>query len=297
MAAHSGDEQHAFATQGYLIHRQLLEPDEIARYCALLEALRQNLAEPAAFRRERGGFTHVEGLTAREEFWPIVFNERLLAAVRRLLGDDIRYIRHTDLHVDYPLSPRWHFDLEEPLDVLARRLAGNPVPFRILRAGLYLGQDMVFGVVPGSHLRSRRRLERQAGLANRVNRLLGRITEGFVVPPLPSRVTWLHLEPGDCVLFDIRLLHTGHYARPPKYAILLCFGAANAHSVLHNVQFLGRPQLIDQPMPAAFRRKLTEAGRYLGDHLPPPAVRPAPVIAARASTGDAILPTDALAGA
>src|SRR5579863_3122139 len=147
------DDQRAFATDGYVVHRQLLEPDEVRAYRALLQALARNPAEPAAFRHDGDGFAHVEGVTARREFWPIVFHERLVAAVRRLLGEDIRYVRHSDLHVNYPLRPRWHGDLEEPHNILRLRLAGNPVPFRILRAGLYLGEDMVFGVISGSHLR------------------------------------------------------------------------------------------------------------------------------------------------
>jgi hypothetical protein len=269
------DDQRAFATEGYVVHRQLLEPDEVRQYRALLEALARNPAEPAAFRRPGGGFAQVEGVTMRREFWPIVFHDRLLAAVRRLLGEDIRYVRHTDLHVNYPLSPRWHGDLEEPHNILRGRLAGNPVPFRILRAGLYLGEGMVFGVVAGSHLRAWRLLERHVELANRINRLLSRVTQRLVLPPFPGRASWLHLDPGDCVLLDVRLLHTGHYARPPKYAILLCYGAANAHSVMHDVQFVCRPNLIDRPMPAEFRQKLVEAGLYLGDHQPQPLARPA----------------------
>ena len=270
-----GEDQRAFATRGYVVHRQLLELDEVKSYRALLEALARSPSEPADFRREGGGFTQVEGLTARREFWPIVFHERLLAAVRCLLGDDIRYVRHTDLHVNYPLSPRWHADLEEPHNILCGRLAGNPVPFRLLRAGLYLGEGMIFGVIVGSHLRSGRLLERQVDLANRLNRLLGHITHRVVLPPFPGRATWLHLDPGDCVLFDVRLLHTGHYARTAKYAILLCYGAANAHSLLHDVQFACRPQLINRPMPMAFRQMLMEAGLYLGDHQPPPLPRQA----------------------
>jgi hypothetical protein len=271
-----GEHQSAFATEGYVVHRQLLDPNEARHYRALLERLAKSPSEPAAFRRERGGFAHVEGLTVRREFWPIVFHERLIAAVRRLLGEDIRYIRHTDLHVNYPLSPRWHGDLEEPHNVLRRRLVENPVPFRILRAGLYLGDDVVFGVIAGSHLRSWRLLERQVDVTNRVNRMLGHIMRSLVLPPFPGRATWLHLDPGDCVLFDVRLLHTGHYARAPKYAILLCYGAANAHSVLHDVQFVCRPELINRPMPGAFRQMLIEAGLYLGDHQPQPLVRQAP---------------------
>jgi phytanoyl-CoA dioxygenase PhyH len=270
------EHQSAFATEGYIVHRRLLERDEVRHYRALLDGLARNPSEPAAFRREQGGFAHVEGLTHRREFWPIVFHERLLAAARRVLGEDIRYIRHSDLHVNYPLSPRWHGDLEELHNILRHRLAGNSVPFRILRAGLYLGDNMVFGVVAGSHLRSWRLLERQVDVTNRVNRMVGHITRRLVFPPFPGRATWLHLDPGDCVLFDVRLLHTGHYAQPPKYAILLCYGAANAHSMLHDLQFVCRPELINRPMPSAFRQMLIDSDLYLGDQTPHPIARQAP---------------------
>ena len=49
-----GESQPAFATDGYVVHRQLLEPNEVRHYRALLEALARSPSK--AFRRGGGGF-------------------------------------------------------------------------------------------------------------------------------------------------------------------------------------------------------------------------------------------------
>ncbi len=49
--------------------------------------------------------------------------------------------------------------------------------------------------------------------------------------------------PGDCIIFDQRLLHAGGVLRGtrPKYAIFLSYGLDNAHSRYHRAFFLNRP--------------------------------------------------------
>jgi hypothetical protein len=266
-AADPIDARKVFATRGYTVVKRLLNHREVACYRALLEALRDDPRE-AARRKPQGGFAHVEGLTQREAFWPLIRHPRLLDAVRGVLGDEVRYVRHSDLHVNYPRDPKWHRDLEEPIEVLDERLARSPAPFGIARAGVYLHDGMRFGIVPGSHRPRRGRTDLPVWWTNLANRALLRISRRHVLTPPIGAMDWLEFDAGDAVLFDIRAIHSGDYPQGPKYAIYLSYGLPNLHSTLHQAQFVAKPEVGGAPMPLALRTELAAAGLYLPEELP-----------------------------
>lgn len=259
----ASDSGRGFAANGYAIFRKLLSAAEVAHYRRLLDALRDDPHEPAAYRKGSGVFAQVEGLTQREGFWPLIFHERLLAAVRGILGEEVRYVRHSDLHVDYPRDPKWHRDIEEPIEHLDRRVTESGVPFGVLRAGLYFHDGMVFGMAAGSHRPRPGRTDRPVWWTNLANRALMRVTRSTVLTPPVGPMHWLALDAGDAVLFDIRTIHSGHYPRAPKYAVYLAYGLPNLHSVMHEAQFVAKPAVGGTPMPAALRTRLARAGLHL----------------------------------
>jgi hypothetical protein len=88
-----------FAENGFIVVRSLLSPSEAAAYVAHLRTL-----AGAASR-----WTQPDGVNRHPEFWPLIFNERLLAIVREIFGQDVRYLPHNDLHVGFS-SFSWHRD-------------------------------------------------------------------------------------------------------------------------------------------------------------------------------------------
>ena len=45
-------------------------------------------------------YTCPDGVTKFDAFWKIIFNNKLLNAVKKILGDEIRYTQHSDLHIN-----------------------------------------------------------------------------------------------------------------------------------------------------------------------------------------------------
>jgi len=243
-----------FAEDGFTLVRGLLDPSEVSFYIARL----RELAGPA----ER--WTEPDGVNRHPEFWPLVFSERLLAAVREIFDPSVRYLPHTDLHVGFS-SFSWH------RDSVTRRY-GNGADwdetttlYRIARVGLYLQNydDSRFriGFVTGSHstrglgAEQRRCVERRTSAA--ANVLSGLSGLDF----LGSRAEWVAPDRGDCVIFDPRILHTGSRFHGQKYSIFLAYGVENAHFHNHWHYYLRlRSDLGYAPVPPALADRLQAAG-------------------------------------
>ena len=248
-----------FDQKGYVLIPELVP--EAAR-----EAAVKNL--DALSERQRGmyGWTIPDGLTQTECFWPLIFNERLLAVVRALIGDDIRFLQHNDLHVNFS-SYNWH------RDSVCRTLSEGPdwdetEPYRIVRVGLYLqprnAAAFQLGLLPGTHRlpsrphgQSRQRLENMTRTMNFLRRMVSGSN------PSPGEAEWLGPANGDAVIFDPRVIHTGSRAAGCKYSVFLAYGIPNTHYFNHAIyyRFL-RPELGYQAVPVPLVAQLKEAGLY-----------------------------------
>src|SRR5262249_29231117 len=133
-----------FAEDGFVVVRALLTPSEVASYIEQLRRL------AGAARR----WTEPDGVNRHPEFWPILFNERLLAAVRELFGHGVRYLPHNDLHVGFS-SFSWHRDSVTRTFGDGADWDETEVTYQIARVGIYLQRfdDTQFkiGFVKGSH--------------------------------------------------------------------------------------------------------------------------------------------------
>lgn len=211
-----------FTDDGFVVVRHLLTDAEIAHYIERLQAL----AGPAA------PWTQPNGVNLNPDFWPVIFNERLLATMRELLGPEVRYLPHNDLHVGFS-SFSWH------RDSVNREVGVGPdwdetEPYRIARVGLYLQRfdesQFKLGLITGSHRtnqgdpseRARRVGRRTSAVANVVSGLSG-------VDLVGEDAEWVETEPGDCVIFDPRVLHTGSRFHGLKYSIFIAYGVENTH--------------------------------------------------------------------
>src|SRR5579859_7246521 len=133
-----------FAEDGFVVVRGLLAPSEIAHYVAHLQRLAGS-TEP---------WTEPDGVNRHPEFWPIIFNTRLLEAVREIFGGGVRYLPHADLHVGFS-SFSWHRDSVTRGYGHGADWEETDVPYRIARVGIYLQRfdesQFRIGFVRGSH--------------------------------------------------------------------------------------------------------------------------------------------------
>lgn len=248
-----------FKEKGYILVSGLLSAEQV------LEMI-QNLDRLCESQCGGGGWTVPDGVSQTSCFWPLIFNENLLAAVRALLGENIRFVQHNDLHVDFS-SYNWH------RDSVSRKLGEGPdwdetEPYAIVRIGFYLQprgtSSFRLGLLPGTHrtpapsqARERRRLERVTGSVNLVRRIISQQN------PSPRGAEWLSPADGDAVIFDPRVIHTGSRAEGRKYSIFLAYGVPNQHYFNHSVyyRFL-RPELGYQAMSEELIQQLKARGLY-----------------------------------
>src|SRR5262245_15929103 len=214
-----------FAEDGFVVVRGMLPPREVAFYIERLKALSAGAAR----------WTQPDGVNRHPDFWPIIFNDRLLAVVREVLGPAIRYLPHNDLHVGFS-SFSWH------RDSVNREFGDGPDwdethhPYRIARVGIYLQQfaesQFKLGLVKGSHrpwdvTARQRRVRRRTGAAAAIVSGLSGID--FV----GADAEWVATEPGDAIIFDPRCLHTGSRVHGDKYSIFVAYGVENQHFRRH----------------------------------------------------------------
>src|SRR5262245_16824883 len=220
-----------FHERGYILVKDILAEDAVRQ-------LVRKLVDLSRRRRGVGGWTVPDGVTQVPLFWPLIFNEALLKIVRELIGPDIRFLQHNDLHVGFS-SYNWH------RDSVSRRLGegrdwNETEPYRIVRVGFYLQpraeSSFQLGLLPGTHRlpapensRERERLER----VMRSYSLLQRLVFGVNTSPAPAE--WLTPASGDAVIFDPRIIHTGSRSKGRKYSIFLAYGAPNSHYFDHAI--------------------------------------------------------------
>lgn len=248
-----------FRQKGYVLAKGILSPE-------VVDEMIRDLALVSGSKRGAGGWTAPDGVTQTRSFWPLIFNEKLLAMVRELIGPDVRFLQHNDLHAGFS-SLNWH------RDSVSRRLGhgrdwDETEPYRIVRVGFYLqprtGTSFRLGLLPGTHrvagadeTRQRRRSEAVTGTLSLLQRLLlGR-------NPSPAGAEWLSPAAGDTVIFDPRVLHTGSRTAGPKYSVFLAYGEPNIHYIDHAIyyRFL-RPELGYQTMHPDLVRQLKAAGLH-----------------------------------
>jgi hypothetical protein len=212
-----------FQQQGFTVVKNLFSKDEISYYKKELNAL-------SVGRKEK--WTLPDGVAQYPAFWNVIFNEKILSAVRSLLGENVKFLQHNDLHVGFS-SFTWH------RDSVCRSFGKGPdwdenaEPYQLVRVGIYL-QDSAggfrLGMVPGSQRPDRylpeevhRNLERKMSGVNKALTLFG------AKDPVEEHAVWIATEPGDCVIFDPRTVHTGSEFQGVKYSFFIAYGVENQH--------------------------------------------------------------------
>lgn len=242
-------QRRAFDRDGYHVIHGLFSEAEARRYRLCINKVFGLPADDLDNNRIDGGtFTLADGVTTMPDFWPVIFNKRLRATVGVLLGADIRYTQHSDLHINLH-GGRYH------RDNACREYGAGPdwdetrEPYKVVRVAIYLsdygdsGSSIV--VLPGTHRRESWLTNREYVFWNTLRTFARNRGRNDLLPHLffsGPKVT-VKTEPGDCIIFDQRLLHAGGVIgkAKPKYAMFLSYGVDNAHSRYHRSFFLERP--------------------------------------------------------
>lgn len=217
--------------------------------------------------KSKDTWTIPDGMVQHPAFWPSIFNEKVLSKIREVLGEDIRFMQHNDLHFGYS-SFAWH------RDGMNRNYADHfpewqedEEPYLIVRAGYYLqpeSDNFHLGVVPGSHriglhiskeefceldsyLTHAQIAKMKLGLADR----------------LKDKAVWIKTQPGDCIVFDPRLIHTGGGFERRKYSFFAAYGIENFHFRQHYTYYRHlRNDLGYEPIPNGLAKLLKDKGLY-----------------------------------
>jgi hypothetical protein len=244
-----------FSRDGFVLIRRLLDEPDVAFYIERLRGL----------AGDKTRWTLPDGVSRHRDFWPVIFNERLLATVRAMLGDGICYLPHNDLHVGFS-SFSWHRDSVTRGNGSGADWDESVDPYRLVRVGIYLQrfEDSRFklGLIRGSHVpdsklpgavRERLRYKTSAA-ANVLSGLSG-------INLVGDEADWVATEPGDCVIFDPRVLHTGTKFHGNKFSIFVAYGIPNSHFLNHWHYYLHmRTDLGYSPLDPELADRLRTAG-------------------------------------
>ncbi|MFZ1399046.1 MAG: phytanoyl-CoA dioxygenase family protein [Candidatus Promineifilaceae bacterium] len=239
--------------KGFVVMRGLLTSEEVQHYKAKMEALsgiQRSQMRKTHKLGQRGldsSWSEPDGVTKHADFWPLITHKGVGTAVHHLLGENIRFLQHTDLHVGFS-AISWHRDNVNRTFGTGPDWHEEAEPYQILRIGLYLQSyaesGFRLGFIPGSH-RPEFPISLRRKLQERKLQMIGAMSYLFVkLQEWASQAEWVATEPGDAILFDPRILHSGSYITGPKYSIFLAFGRENNHFYNHlNYYRRVRPEL------------------------------------------------------
>ena len=259
----STEERYKFERDGFHVLKSLFTEKEAEDWRQLVrEAL--NFDVKLLKKASAGTWTLADGVTKHPAFWNIIFNTKLLATIRQLVGDDIRYTQHSDLHINLP-GGRWHRDNAYRSFSQGPDWEENKIPYRVVRVAVYLSDYSSSGsalhLLPGSHHTEHTINRLEYVLWNKIRSYLRKYGLGNSLPHhfFSASVHTLKTRPGDCIIFDQRLMHAGGrlLGNNSKYSVFLSFGLNNEHSKNHRKFFLRRPTYAKE-IPNELRSRLSE---------------------------------------
>lgn len=251
---------YSFQENGFAVIRNLFSESEINYYKIQLDLLSRGRGQK---------WTLPNGVCRNRAFWDVIFNPKILIAARSILGENIRFLQHNDLHVGFS-SFHWH------RDSVCRTYGKGPdwdefsVPYQLLRVGIYLQESsggFKLGLIPGSH---RPDLNFTTEQAAQIERNSSTLTKALTMlggkDPLKEHASWIATEPGDGVLFDPRVIHTGSEFSGTKYSFFVAYGTENEHFKNHYRYYRHlRDDLGYQALHPELAERLEAAGLYAGE--------------------------------
>jgi hypothetical protein len=265
----NGDERlrELFRRDGYVLIKGLLEPAEVEHYRRELQRLSGLGDDDYVEVASKGGWALNDAVTKLPEFWPLIFNRRLVDTARVVIGPDARYTQHSDLLV-HAGRPGWHRDSADRSFGTGSDWDESQARYRIGRVAIYLQSHQESGsglaVIPGSHRRQNPLNSAELAVWGAINdRRVHKGKQTFLPRFLTMRTVFVDTNPGDCLIFDERLLHSATKIRGPKYAIFLSYGGDDHHSRRLIQYWIDRPDVEYGEYPPELAEKLKQADLYL----------------------------------
>ena len=216
--------------------------------------------------------TYVEpdGVTKNKKFWKIIFNKRILSTIRSIIGRNICYTQHSDLHINlgagkYHRDNAYRFfkdgpDWNEEID-----------NYKVLRIAIYLsdygksGSSLI--IFPGSNKNETFFTRIEMRFWNKLRLIWSKKFNKNYLPHifLSKKTVNIKHKAGDCIIFDQRIVHAGGTVQGelPKYSIFLSFGEKNnIHTHNHHQYYLSRPTYLKK-IPFELSRKLKNSNLIL----------------------------------
>ena len=227
----------ALSENGFTVFQGLFTPDECRAYAAALKS--------EAGIQDGTKFTKVDATncfpTARE----VLFEGRIVDAVRTALGAQPRFLQIGDLHYLHDTAG-WH------RDSVHRALDSSQAPdwregsarFGVVKAILYLeSANAAMGIMAGSHASPLAMdIDRVRGVEGAGRQLVVDLGENpnvaLSAEQKRSPLAW-HAQAGDVLVFDERMYHAGRRVdngkvttnrEAAKFTLSLVFGIDNEHS-------------------------------------------------------------------
>jgi ectoine hydroxylase-related dioxygenase (phytanoyl-CoA dioxygenase family) len=228
----------ALRENGFTVFRGLFPPEECARLTAQMKA--------EAGIQAGKHFTKVDATNNYASTRQVLFDERVLNAVRESIGADARFLQVSDLHYLHDTSA-WHRDSVHRAPDASEApdwsdLEGGD--FGVVKAILYMESDnAAMGIMCGSH---RSPIEMDYEFVKEVEAAGGQLiidadnepNQRFTEEEKRIPMAWRAL-PGDVLVFDERMYHAGRrvengkvnqHREAPKFCLSMVFGADNRHS-------------------------------------------------------------------
>lgn len=261
----------ALRENGFTVFRNAFSTDECARLAEILKA--------DADISDGVKYTRVDATNAIASTRGVLFDPRVLGAVREAVGQDVRFLQVSDLHYRHDTFG-WHRDsVHRAHDASeAPDWADPAVPFGVVKAIVYLEADnAAMGIMAGSHASP---IEMDHAYVDAVEKRHGQTVVGpqdepnrrFGAEERRVPLAW-KAEVGDLLVFDERMYHAGRRVdggvvsrnqEAPKFTLSLVFGLDNAHSErMYSYFRYARRELRYRDLPEDFRQQLAAEGLVL----------------------------------
>lgn len=227
----------ALQENGFAVFRGLFRPAECARFAQALKS--------EAGIQDSVKYTKVDAANAFPTARDLLFEGRIVDAVRSALGGQPRFLQVSDLHYLHDTAA-WHRDsVHRGQDASATAdWSDRTTRFGVVKAILYLeSENAAMGILAGSHLsplemdHSRVKAAEDAG----EQLVIGPRAEPnarLLAPQKRTPLAW-QAHVGDVLVFDERMYHAGRRVdngkvsanrEAPKFTLSLVFGLDNHHS-------------------------------------------------------------------
>ena len=208
-------------------------------------------------------FVEPDGVTKNRKFWKIIFNKKILSAIRSIIGNNIAYTQHSDLHINLGAG-KYHRDNAFRFFKDGPDWDEEKHKYKVLRIAIYLSDYKTSGssliVFPNSNKKETLLTKVEMRLWNYLRLFWSKKFNKNYLSHFffSSKTVNIKHKAGDCVIFDQRMIHAGGVVNGkfPKYSIFLSFGEKNnLHTNNHHKYYLSRPTYLRQ-IPSELKKRL-----------------------------------------